>query len=96
MRDRSSGRPSFKEKPSNVRILLVDILTFDGFFGVIFDILTPNWLPTARWRNGERHFVDAERREAAVEEGEPLLRHAGSDAAGVEQPAVVMVIGEQQ
>jgi hypothetical protein len=46
MRDRSSGRPSFKEKPSNVRILSVDILTFDGFFGAIFDILTPKRLPT--------------------------------------------------
>jgi len=40
--------------------------------------------------------VDAERREAAVEEGEHLLRHAGSDAAGVDRPAVVVVIGEQQ
>ena len=50
----------------------------------------------ARWRNGKRHFVDAERREAAVEEGERLPRHAGSDAAGVDQPAVVVVIGEQQ
>jgi hypothetical protein len=26
---------------------LIDILTFDGFFGGIFDILTPKWLPTA-------------------------------------------------
>ena len=46
MRDRSSGCPGFKEKPSNVRILSVDILTFNGFFGAIFDILTPKWLPT--------------------------------------------------
>jgi len=29
-----------------VRISSVDILTFDGFFGAIFDILTPKWLPT--------------------------------------------------
>jgi hypothetical protein len=29
-----------------VRILLVDILTFDGFFGTKFDILKPRWLPT--------------------------------------------------
>jgi hypothetical protein len=34
-------------KPSNVRIFLVDILTFHGFFGVKFDILKPRWLPTA-------------------------------------------------
>ena len=46
MRDRSAGRPSIKEKPSNVRILRVDILTFNGFFGAMFDILTPKWLPT--------------------------------------------------
>ena len=26
---------------------MIDILTFDGFFGGIFDILTPKWLPTA-------------------------------------------------
>jgi len=25
---------------------LVDILTFDGFFGPKFHILTPKWLPT--------------------------------------------------
>ena len=31
-----------------------------------------------------------------MEEGERLLRHAGSDAAGVDQPAIVVVIGEQQ
>jgi len=41
----------------------------------------------ARRRNGERHLMDGERREAAVEEGEHLLRHAGSDAAGVDRPA---------
>ena len=29
-----------------MRIFLVDILTFDGFFGPKFDILTPRWLPT--------------------------------------------------
>jgi Cft2 family RNA processing exonuclease len=29
-----------------VRIFLVYILTFDGFFGAKFDILTPRWLPT--------------------------------------------------
>ena len=34
------------EDPSNVRIFLVDILTFDGFFGPKFHILTPRWLPT--------------------------------------------------
>ena len=34
-------------KPSNVRIFLVDILTFHGFFGVKFDILKPRWLPTS-------------------------------------------------
>ena len=26
---------------------MVDILTFDGFFGAKFDILKPRWLPTA-------------------------------------------------
>ena len=53
MRDRSSGRPSFKEKPSNVRISTNNILTFDSFFGGIFDILTPKWLPTpARAQGG--------------------------------------------
>ncbi|HKN29543.1 MAG TPA: hypothetical protein VJY34_17330 [Roseiarcus sp.] len=31
-----------------------------------------------------------------MEEGERLLRHAGSDTAGVEQPAIVVVKGEQQ
>jgi hypothetical protein len=50
----------------------------------------------ARRRNGERHLRDGEWREATVEEGERLLRHAGSDAAGVEQPAGVVVMGEQQ
>ena len=30
-----------------MRIFLVDILTFHGFFGVKFDILKPRWLPTA-------------------------------------------------
>ena len=35
------------EDPSNVRIFLVDILTFDGFFGPKFHILTSRWLPTA-------------------------------------------------
>ncbi len=29
-----------------MRIFLVYILTFDGFFGAKFDILTPRWLPT--------------------------------------------------
>ena len=37
----------------------------------------------SRRRNVERHFRKGEWREAAVEEGERLLRHAGSDAAGV-------------
>jgi hypothetical protein len=32
--------------PSNVRIFLVDILKFDGFFDAKFDILKPRWLPT--------------------------------------------------
>jgi hypothetical protein len=27
--------------------ILVDILTFDGFFDAKFDILKPRWLPTA-------------------------------------------------
>jgi hypothetical protein len=35
-----------EDEPLNVRIFLVDILTFDGFFGVTFDILKPRWLPT--------------------------------------------------
>jgi hypothetical protein len=35
-----------------VRIFLVDILTFDGFFGTKFDILTPRWLPTAAAAGG--------------------------------------------
>ena len=35
---------------SNVRILLVDILTFDGFFGTKFDILKPRWLRTTSKR----------------------------------------------
>src|SRR5271166_3805056 len=50
----------------------------------------------ARRRNVERHLRDGEWREATVEEGERLLRHAGSDTAGVEQPAIVVVKGEQQ
>ena len=29
-----------------MRIFLVDILTFDGFFDAKFDILKPRWLPT--------------------------------------------------
>ena len=29
-----------------MRILLADILTFDGFFGAKFDILKPRWLLT--------------------------------------------------
>ena len=29
-----------------MRIFLVDILTFDGFFNAKFDILKPRWLPT--------------------------------------------------
>jgi uncharacterized membrane-anchored protein len=33
---------------------LVDILTFDGFFGAKFDILTPRWLPTAGYDKGAR------------------------------------------
>ena len=35
-----------RAEPSNVRILLVDILTFDGFLGAKFDILKPRWLLT--------------------------------------------------
>ena len=30
-----------------MRILLADILTFDGFFGAKFDIPKPRWLLTA-------------------------------------------------
>jgi hypothetical protein len=30
-----------------MRILLADILTFDGLFGAKFDILKPRWLLTA-------------------------------------------------
>ena len=33
-----------------MRIFLVDILTFHGFFGVKFDILKPRWLPTSTAR----------------------------------------------
>jgi hypothetical protein len=33
-----------------VRIFLVDILTFDGFFDAKFDILKPGWLPTNQAR----------------------------------------------
>jgi hypothetical protein len=33
-------------EPSKMRILLADILTFDGFFGAKFDILKPRWLLT--------------------------------------------------
>jgi hypothetical protein len=36
-----------REKPSNVRITLPDIITFDGFFDSESDILKPRWLPTA-------------------------------------------------
>ncbi len=39
-----------------MRILLVDILTFDGFFGVIFDILTPKWLPTLGPENDDSTY----------------------------------------
>jgi predicted nucleic acid-binding protein len=37
-------------EPSKMRILLADILTFDGFFGAKFDILKPRWLLTATGR----------------------------------------------
>jgi len=30
---------------------MVDILTFDGFFGAKFDILKPRWLPTLAVRH---------------------------------------------
>ena len=40
------GSSTWEREPSNVRIFLVDILTFDGFFGAKFDILKPRWLPT--------------------------------------------------
>ena len=46
MRDGAARSSSNKAKPSNVRISLVNILTFDGFFGTKFDILKPRWLPT--------------------------------------------------
>jgi hypothetical protein len=35
-----------REKPSNVRISLFHIITFDGFFDSESDILKPRWLPT--------------------------------------------------
>ena len=35
-----------------MRILLADILTFDGFFGAKFDILKPRWLLTTPHTNG--------------------------------------------
>jgi hypothetical protein len=54
-----------REEPSNVRIFLVDILTFDGFFGAKFDILTPRWLPTL-WTNGERKQTFAVNRPPAL------------------------------
>ena len=36
-----------RAEPSNVRICLVDILTFNGFFDSESDILKPRWLLTA-------------------------------------------------
>jgi hypothetical protein len=49
----------------------------------------------ARRRDGERRGGDRERRETRVYSGERLLRHAGSDAAGVEETAILVVISEQ-
>jgi hypothetical protein len=49
-----------RDKPSNVRILLADIVTFHGFFCSESDILKPRWLLTpARLdvRFGERRFA---------------------------------------
>ena len=49
MRSIKSEVPTATENeadPSNMRILLADILTFDGLFGAKFDILKPRWLLT--------------------------------------------------
>ena len=44
--DRRRMRVKPGVEPSNMRILLADILTFDGLFGAKFDILKPRWLLT--------------------------------------------------
>ena len=41
--DRRRMRVKPGVEPSNMRILLADILTFDGLFGAKFDILKPRW-----------------------------------------------------
>jgi hypothetical protein len=46
MPDSPARSSSGKTRPSNVKIFLVDILKFDGFFDAKFDILKPRWLPT--------------------------------------------------
>jgi hypothetical protein len=50
----------------------------------------------ARWRDGEGRALDREWRKTRVQRGEGLLRHAGSDPAGVEETPVVVVVGEEQ
>ena len=37
---------------------MVDILTFDGFFGAKFDILKPRWLPTGALNDGQKIAYD--------------------------------------
>ena len=52
----NQGATESEEDPSNMRILLSEILTFGGFFGAKFDILNPRWLLTAvaePWSNGQ-------------------------------------------
>ena len=54
MRDGSSRSSSREGKPLNVRILKVDILTFNGFFDSESNILKPRWLPTDGFIDGRR------------------------------------------
>jgi hypothetical protein len=44
-------------EPSKMRILLADILTFDGFFGAKFDILKPRWLLTQASAIAKRRII---------------------------------------
>ncbi len=56
---RRSIKPNGTESeadPSNVRIFLVDILKFDGFFDAKFHILKPRWLPTTSPLPSLRHI----------------------------------------
>jgi DNA invertase Pin-like site-specific DNA recombinase len=60
-----------------VRIFLVDILTFDGFFDAKFDILKPRWLPTlGSFAEFEREMI-RERTRAGLHEARAQGRVPG-------------------